>query len=161
MTVAHLRRENGFTLMELLVAATLTVVVLGGSVALTSQIQNGYRKQIEDSAGEQEARYALEWIGRSLRTVGNNPHNIPQDNAALYVSACPPAGVFTPLVISATSITLQSDNNPPDGRIGGPAGTCTQSGENVTISYDAAQSAITFNDLAVGTGATVRTDAVI
>jgi hypothetical protein len=59
---------------------------------------------------------------------------------------------------------LQSDSNPADKQIGGPGPSpagCTQTGEHVTISYDAAQSAITFNDLAVGTGATVRTDAVI
>jgi Tfp pilus assembly protein PilW len=155
MTFAHLRQANGFTLMELLVASTLTIVVLGASVALTSQIQNGYRKQIEDSAGEQEARYALEWIGRSLRTVGNNPFNLTDADA----SPCPPGTGFTPLAITATSITLQSDSNPPDKNIGGA--TCTQTGEHVIISYDAAQRAITFNDLAVGTGATVRTDAVI
>jgi Tfp pilus assembly protein PilW len=156
--VRHLRQEHGFTLMELLVASAMTVVVLGGAVALTSQIQGGYRRQIEDSAGEQEARYALEWIGRSLRSVGNNPHNI---NTATFVSECPPFGGFVPLVISATSITLQSDSNPSDGQIGGPSGGCTQTGENVTISFDANLSAITFNDLAVGTGATARTDAVI
>jgi len=34
-------------------------------------IQNGYRRQIENSAGEQEARYAMEWIGRYLRGAGD------------------------------------------------------------------------------------------
>jgi Tfp pilus assembly protein PilW len=155
MTLAHLRRENGFTLMELLVASTMTVVVLGGAVAMTSQIQSGYRRQIEDSAGEQEARYALEWIGKALRSVGNNPFNVT-------TSACPTAGtVFTPLVISATSITLQSDSNPADRLIGGASGACNQSGEHVTISYSATNRAITFQDVAVGVGATTRTDAVI
>lgn len=159
MTINDLRRENGFSLMELLVASTMTVVVLGGAVALTSQIQNGYRRQLEDSIGEQEARYALEWIGRYLRGMGNNP-------AAIASSLCPLGGTtnFVPLVMGATAITLQSDSNPTDGVIGGP-GTgltpCNQTGEHVTISYDATTLAITFQDVAVGVAATSRTDAVI
>jgi Tfp pilus assembly protein FimT len=156
MTLCHLRRENGFTLMELLVASTMTVVVLGGAVALTSQIQSGYRRQIEDSAGEQEARYALEWIGRYLRAMGNSP--LPANDP----SQCPAAGTaFTPLVMGSSSITLQSDSNPKDGLIGGVTGACTQTGEHVTISYNATDRAITFQDVAVGSAATSRTDAVI
>lgn len=155
MRIDHLRQERGFTLMELLVASTMTVVVLGGAVALTSQIQSGYRRQIEDSAGEQEARYALEWVGRYLRGMGNNPYGVT-------TSSCPAAGTaYTPIVIGATSITLQSDSNPPDGQIGGVTGICTQTGEHVTISYNATNRAITFQDVAVGAAATTRTDAVI
>ena len=40
---------------------------------MTSQIQKGYRRQLEDSAAEQEARYALDWIGRYIRAAANNP----------------------------------------------------------------------------------------
>ena len=58
-------------------------------------------------------------------------------------------------------ITLQSDSNPPDGKIGGTAGNCTQTNEHVTISFSNATHAITFLDEAVGAGATTRTDAVI
>lgn len=77
---SRLRQENGFTLVELLVASVCTMIVLGGAVALTSQIQSGYRRQLEDSAGEQEARYALEWIGRYLRGAGNNPFNVTESD---------------------------------------------------------------------------------
>lgn len=58
--IARVREQNGFSLMELMVASVCTTIVLGGAVALTSQIQNGYRRQMEDAVGEQEARYALE-----------------------------------------------------------------------------------------------------
>ena len=73
MCITRLRDENGLTLIELLVASAITVVVLGSAVAMTSQIQNGYRRQLEDSAAEQEARYVLEWIGRYVRGAANNP----------------------------------------------------------------------------------------
>ena len=131
MTATHLNDQRGFTLVELLVASVCTVVVLGGAVALTAQIQGGYRRQVEDSVGEQEARYALEWIGRYLRSVSNNPFNATS-------SSCPsPGTLFQGLVPNTTtgSLTLQSDSNPPDGLIGGSSGSCDQTNEHVTISH--------------------------
>jgi Tfp pilus assembly protein PilW len=157
MTVNRLLDQRGFTLVELLVASMCTVVVLGGAVALTSQIQSGYRRQLEDSVGEQEARYALEWIGRYLRSVGNNPFGAT-------TSACPAAGtLFKGLIPNTTTgaLTIQSDSNPPDGLIGGSSGSCTQTNEHVTISHNATLHEIEFLDQAVGTTATTRTDAVI
>jgi len=161
MNLSHLRKENGFTLMELLVASTLTAIVLGGAVALTSQIQNGYRRQLEDSAGEQEARYAMEWIGRYLRGAGNNPFNIAD-------SDCPGVDTLFRGIIPNPNgdsvnddITLQTDSNPPDGMIGGVAGACNQANEHVTISFNATDNTIVFLDQAVGTTATTRTDNVI
>jgi len=156
--ISHLRQENGFTLMELLVASVVTIIVLGSSVALTSQIQNGYRRQLEDSAGEQEARYAMEWIGRYLRSAGNNPFSVT-------MSQCPGANTpFFGLIVHPgdnSAITLQSDSNPPDGLIGGESPGCDQINEHVTISFDADTSTIIFQDDAVGEDATTRTDSVI
>src|SRR4051812_1217317 len=161
MMIDNLRRENGFTLVELLVASVCTIIVLGSAVALTSQIQVGYRRQIEDSAGEQEARYALEWIGRYLRGAGNNPFNVTSSN-------CPGANTtFYGVIMDPNGdgvnddITLQSDSNPPDGLIGGSTGNCTQANEHVTISFDSVNHTVVFLDEAVGASATTRTDNVI
>ena len=161
MRAPLLTDERGFTLVELLVASVVTILVLGGAVALTGQIQNGYRRQLEDSVGEQEARYAMDWINRYLRSVGNNPFNATQ-------SDCPGANTsFYGLIMDPNGdgvnddITLQSDSNPPDGKIGGTAGNCTQANENVTISYSDTEHAITFLDEAVGATATTRTDSLI
>jgi len=161
MKPTHLRSERGFTLIELMVAMVCTTIVLGGAVALTSQVQNGYRRQLEDSAGEQEARYAMEWIGRYLRGAGNNPFNVPSSN-------CPGANTtFYGIIMDPNGdgvnddITLQSDSNPPDRLIGGSTGNCTQANEHVTISFDATNHTIVFLDEAVGASATTRTDNVI
>lgn len=157
MTVTRLKDQRGFTLVELLVASVCTVIVLGGAVALTAQIQGGYRRQIEDSVGEQEARYALEWIGRYLRSAGNNPFNAT-------TSGCPSAGTaFVGLIPNTTTgaLTLQSDSNPPDALIGGASGACNQTNEHVTISHNTTLDEIQFLDQAVGTTATTRTDRVI
>ncbi len=161
MPVPQLREERGFTLMELLVASVVTMLVLGSAVALTSQIQVGYRRQIEDSAGEQEARYALEWIGRYLRGAGNNPFSVTK-------SDCPGANTdFFGVIIDPNGdgvnndITLQMDSNPPDGKVGGESPACDQANEHVTISFDEDTNTIEFLDEAVGAAATTRTDNVI
>ena len=52
----NLRNERGFTLAELLVATMITTVVLGGAVMMTSQVQQSFRRHIEDSGGEEEGR---------------------------------------------------------------------------------------------------------
>jgi Tfp pilus assembly protein PilW len=161
MVTLNRRAERGFTLIELLVSMVCTVVVVGGAVALTTQIQSGYRRQSEDAVGEQEARYALEFIGRYIRGAGFNPYNVA-------LSACPVAATpFTGIVIDPNGdtvnddVTLQMDTNPPDGLIGGSAGLCNQANEHVTISLDAANDTIVFLDEAVGASATTRTDSVI
>jgi type II secretory pathway pseudopilin PulG len=161
VAVSELRTEKGFTLVELLVSMLCTLIVVGGSVAMTAQVQNGYRRQSEDSVGEQEARYALELIGRHIRGAGFNPFNSAS-------SGCPTAGtVFAGVVADPNGddvnddVTLQMDTNPPDGLIGGPAGLCNQANEHVTISLDAENDTIVFLDEAVGAAATTRTDRVI
>ena len=153
--------ERGFTLIELLVATVVSMLVLGGAVALTSQVQNGYRRQIEQAAAEQEARYALEWIGKLIRGADNNPFNVATTD-------CPAAGTvyaairFDPdLDTIDNDIRLQTDSNPPDGQVGGTLGSCTQANEDVTISLDGANDAILFFDNNLGGAASIRTDAVI
>jgi Tfp pilus assembly protein PilW len=160
-TLSHARQENGFTLIELMVASVCTMIVLGSAVALTSQIQEGYRRQLEDSAGEQEARYALEWIARYLRGAGNNPFKVTE-------SDCPADDTtFYGLIMDPNAddvnddIIIQSDSNPPDGKIGGDKPDCDQPNEHVKISFDADTHTIEFLDNAVGANATTRTDAVI
>ncbi|HUQ89280.1 MAG TPA: prepilin-type N-terminal cleavage/methylation domain-containing protein [Vicinamibacterales bacterium] len=160
-----MRNENGFTLAELLVAMMITMVVLGGAVMMTSQVQQSFRRQIEDSAGEQEGRYALDWVSKLIRAAGNNPFDLPPVVGG--TANCPVAGTpYTWVSINplghATNdnIRVQMDSNPPDGILGGPG--CTQSNEDMTVAYDPLTSSITFEDNNTGGGVeTVRTDAVI
>lgn len=158
--------ERGFTLAEILVASLVTMLILGGAVALTSQVQASYRRQIEDSAAEQEGRYALEWVSRLIRGAGNNPYSLPQVVGAK--AACPVANTdYSWLVMDPNGdgtnddIRIQTDSNPPDGILGGTAGNCNQANEDVTVSFDPATSSITFLDNNLGGAATIRTDAVI
>lgn len=160
----NLRGERGFTLAELMVATMVTMLVLGGAVVMTSQVQTSFRKQIEDSAGEQEGRYALEWISRLIRAAGNNPFGLPLVVGA--TASCPVANTpYSWVIIDPNDddinndIRLQADSNPPDGILGGAL--CDQANEDITVSYDPTTSSITFLDNNLGGAATVRTDAVI
>jgi len=174
-----LRNERGFTLAELLVATMITTVVLGGAVMLTSSVQQSFRRQIEDSAGEQEGRYALDWVSRLIRAAGNNTYGLPlmDDNGTPADTAddvpippqCAAADVgYAWLIMNPDGVNgnddirLQTDSNPPDGILGGAdAGSCNQRNEDVTVSYDAATSSITFRDNNFAGAEEVRTDAVI
>jgi len=158
--------ERGFTLIELLVASLVTMLILGGAVMLTNQVQASFTRQIEDAAAEQEGRYALEWVSRLIRGAGNNPYSLP---AVVGGKAdCPAANTdYSWLVIDPNldtvnnDIRIQTDSNPPDGILGGTVGDCTQANEDVTVSYNAASRSITFLDNNLGGAASIRTDAVI
>ena len=158
--------ERGFTLIEILVASMVTMLILGGAVMLTSQVQASYTRQIEDAAAEQEGRYALEWVSRLIRGAGNNPYSLPPVVGGK--SECPLANTdYAWLVIDPNldtvndDIRIQTDSNPPDGILGGTTGNCTQANEDVTVSYNAASRSITFLDNNLGGAASIRTDAVI
>jgi len=158
-----IRNQRGFTLAELMVASMITMLVLGGAVALTSQVQQSFVRQIEDSAGEQEGRYALDWVSRLIRASGNNPFNL---KTAAGTANCPEPGTEYDWVIMDpdadgfnNDIRLQADSNPPDGILGGE--DCNSAFEDVTVSYDSATKSITFRDNNTEDDATVRTDAVI
>jgi hypothetical protein len=164
-----IRNERGFTVAELLVSSLITMAVLGGAVSLTSQVQKAYRLQMEDSAAEQEGRYALDWISRLIRGAANDPFGIDTDLLTPGKQTdCPDVGTpfdgvgLDPDIDGENDdIRLQTDANPPDGFLGGVAGTCDQANEDVTVTFDPDTFTITFTDNNIGGGATVRTDAVI
>lgn len=162
--------EAGFSLVELLVAAAVSGLVVGGAVVVTTQIQQGYGQQLDTASSEQEARYALDWIQRLLRQAGSDPYNI-------RTSLCLPAGMlpsvngFPPVQRDPNGdgvdndIRIFSDTNPPDGMIGGPGPApagCTEPGEDVTVGYDAVNRTITlFDNNQPAAGALTMTDTVV
>lgn len=153
--------QRGFTIAELLVAMVVTLLVVGGAVTLTSQVQTGYRRQLEETAAEQEGRYALDWVSRLIRAAGNNPYMVAAGDCLGVGNA------FLGLVVDPDNnnvhndIRIQTDSNPPDRLLGGPLGACNQPNEFVEVLYDAGQRTITFRDLYIGGGADIRTEPVV
>ena len=146
---------------ELLVAMLVTVTATGAALAVTEQVSRGYDTRIDGALAQDEARYALEWIETTLRTTGSNPYDIATTN-------CPGAGIgFEALRLDPNAngvmddVRLQADINPPNGLLGGVAGVCDETGEDVTIAHDPAAKTITLLDNNVGGNPTPMTDGVI
>ncbi len=114
--------ERGFTLIEFMIAAAVMSAVLGATVGLAVQIQEGYGTQLDDVAVEQETRYALDWIARDLRSAGSDPYGVILP-ATQKILMDPNGGGTTD-----DSIRIQADINPPDGDI-------LDGHENVTIAF--------------------------
>jgi Tfp pilus assembly protein PilW len=157
MVVAH--RAAGFSLVELLVAMTISILVVGGAAALGAQVQSSYRAQMEAATAQQEGRYAIQWIERYLRAAGNNPYRV-------LTTPCPATGTpFQAIRFDPNGngqqddIRLQMDANPTNGLIGGAAGACNEPNEDVTIAFNGSNS-ITLRDNITGITDT-RTDRVI
>ena len=125
----HFESENGFTLVEFMIAALIMSIVLGGTVALATRIQQAYGTQLDDVAVEQEARFALDWIARDLRSAASNPYEIP-GMVGLVIN---PDGALP----ADDSIRVQAD-------IGalGPDGVLDDAGEVITIAPDTANWAL-------------------
>jgi Tfp pilus assembly protein PilW len=62
---------QGFTLVELLLALSLTMVVVGAAVTVTGDVQRTQASALDDTAAQQEARYAIDWIARVVATAGS------------------------------------------------------------------------------------------
>ena len=153
--------QRGFTIAELLVASVVALLILGGAVTITSQVQSSYRRQMEETAAEQEGRYALDWVSKLIRAAGNNPYMI-------VTGDCPVAATtFNGLVVDPNGdnvhndIRIQTDSNPPDRLLGGTLGTCDQPNEDVTVRYDAGTRTIQFLDNNLGLPAEIRTEPVV
>jgi Tfp pilus assembly protein PilW len=127
-----LESESGFTLVEFIVSSLILMIVLGGSLTLATQIQQAYQFQTDDTAVEQEARYALDWIARDLRSAASDPYSVIASKQGIFLD--PNGGADTD-----DSIRIQADINPTDGDI-------ADAGENVTIALDAVNRVITRAD---------------
>ena len=157
------RGEGGFTLIEMMISAALTMVVVGAAVALATTVQNVYSYELDDAAVQQEARFALDWISRTIATGGSNPYDIgdPALGAAIdqELSCTPMEPGF---VLGATSIQVLSDVYRPNGLLGGEDGDCVEPGEDVTIAFNADGQTITRLDPAIDlSGAAAMTDSVV
>ena len=119
---ARLANDQGFTLVEFMIAALIMSFVLGGTVMLAMQMQQAYSTQLDDAALEQEARYALDWIARDLRSAASDAYYEVDEDQELFID---PNGGGDP----DDSIQVQADINPPDGLI-------DDNGEDITIELD-------------------------
>lgn len=147
------------SLIEILVATSLAVVVVGTGLMLAAGVQSAYAHDQDDAGVREEAQFALAWIGQVVSTAGSNPYGVA---AAECLEADAP---FAPLQLDPDGngvhddLRVQADINPPNKIVGGPSGSCDEMDEDVTIAFDAETGAITRDDVASG-AAEAMTDGV-
>ena len=157
----RLRSEGGFTLVEMLIASGVSIMTLGVAVQVATGVQRAYSRQLDSSAYEEEARFALDWIDRFLRSAGSNPYGIT-------VSGCPVAGTpFLALRLDPNvngiddDIRINADAGVPNGLLGGEAGACIEAVEDLTIALDPVNRTITLQDNNIDAAPVAMTDNVI
>lgn len=164
MVRSFLRGEGGFSLVEMMIAAGLTMAVVGAAVALSTGVQNVYSYELDDAAVQQEARFALDWITRTIAAGASNPYDITAAGAA--TDSC--AGDAPGFQLDPDNddidddIRVLADVNPPNGLVAGPS-DCDpeEGGEDVTIAYDSDTDTITRQDVALDVSAVAMTDNVV
>lgn len=154
------RTEAGFTLLELLMAMTISTAIMGSIVVVTGQFQQSYYRQIEGASVQHEARFAIDQIVRDLKIAGNNPLTIS-------TSACPSSGnVFRAVRRDPNADNVQNDiriHSDLNGNklLGGQSGSCNEAGEDVTIQLNTTDRVIQRRDNNTQMAAVNITDSVI
>jgi type II secretory pathway pseudopilin PulG len=152
---------RGFSLVELIVSAGIGLFVLAGAVAMSNAAQQSQSSQLQDTAADQELRYALEWIGNMVQSAGTNPYGI-------VLAACPAANTpFQAIRIDPDGdglnddIRIQADINPANRLLGGLTSACNEAGEDVIIAHDPANSVITRRDMSIDAVPLEMTDRIV
>ena len=116
------KKNLGFTLVELLVAMTLGLVLLGSVLKILVSQNRTNAVQQEVAYAQQNARAAMDLMVREIRNAGHNPAN---GNVEAIVTA------------EGTKIQVQADYSDPDGD-GHPEGNgnATDPNEDVTYTVD-------------------------
>lgn len=76
-------KSNGFTLIELLVALVLGLFLVGGVISIFVSNQQNYKSNENLARIQENARFAVEQIGRSIRDAGITPCGVRTVNSVL------------------------------------------------------------------------------
>ena len=90
-------KQNGLTLIEVLVALVISTILLGGMIAMFDATKKSYAVQTEIARLQDNARFVMEDLGRELRNAGY-----------FGCSGIPPAGDSTNLFPEFSEISTGS-----------------------------------------------------
>jgi len=112
----HKNREQGFSLLEVLVAVAVMIVVTGAIFALMRDSVKSSKASMEMADGQQSSRTGQEFINRDLMNTGDGLDSIsdilvPQAFVTNYLSLNPITDASTPGIIKLGLIT--TDDNVP------------------------------------------------
>jgi prepilin-type N-terminal cleavage/methylation domain-containing protein len=120
---ACMRDEPGFSLVEFLIASVILLIVSVSVFGVLTNVQRSSSYQTEVQAVLDNTRIAMETVTRILRQAGNDPKNL---------------GIQGITIASASQVQIRADlTGSAGGDTGDPDGDTADSGENVTINYNA------------------------
>jgi prepilin-type N-terminal cleavage/methylation domain-containing protein len=107
------RGQAGTTLPELLVTLVVFSIIMLVVIALWQQSQQAYFRGATAAELQQNARVALEQMGREVRQAGYDPCRYKTTGCSGATSAFDPvaAGVFPVQTFTATSLWVRADRN--------------------------------------------------
>lgn len=109
--------EQGFTIVELMIAMAMSLIVMGAIYSLFTTQQKSYIHQERVATVQQNLRAAMNMMAREIRMAGCNPTGIS-----------PSPGIVTE---GANTITFTMDITDAAGT-GPPDGDILDTGENIT-----------------------------
>ena len=65
------RREDGFSLIELLLAMTLSLLILGATLAVFATAERGHRDNQRQNEAQDQVRFATDSLARRLRNLAS------------------------------------------------------------------------------------------
>ena len=104
MTLHTQRKLRGFTLIELMVAITISALILGGLTQVYAGASRSYRVTEALSRMQENGRYAMDYLARDIRLAGYM--GCVSNGTAVNNMANPVAG-WSPLNTSSNPITLK------------------------------------------------------
>lgn len=126
------KRQGGFSLIELMIAMTITLLLLGVLTAALSGIQKEYNYQRPRMEALHNANTAMDTIVRVLRMAGTKPPSCTSLTVTALTPSVPDANGYY------TKLRIQTDWNPADCALTGTEEDVTYSVSNSTLYEDAA-----------------------
>lgn len=69
--MSSIRRENGFSLIELLLAMTLSLLLLGATLAVFTTAERGHRDNQRQNEAQDQVRLSTDTLARRLRNIAS------------------------------------------------------------------------------------------
>ncbi len=120
-----MKSQRGFTFVELLISVGILAVISSGIFALVVKNQQRYSAEEDYAVAVQNARGAIDLVGRYIRQAGNNPQR----------------AAFAPFSYANNTLTIRSDLTGSRGggtldSTGDPDGLVSAAYETITVRYD-------------------------
>src|SRR3990172_10727279 len=114
----RVKNEAGFTLLELLIAMTIGLVVLGSIFSSFTTQKKSFELQEQITVMEQNLRVPIDFITRDLRNVGYNPTEDLTTGTSVGLVPGTDSGVTTTININSIRMLSNLDGAGADDIIG-------------------------------------------